>query len=963
MQKLLTLLIAHLLFAVVLAQHSYYYSINDEKGLPGNEVYYLLQDKAGFMWMGTSMGLYRYDGNEFKRYGNKKQNSRGISHLINDEKRRIWCQNFSGQIFYAENDSLHLAFDYSSKSNFPVFNLGENNTVYIASDSGIHQFENKQQTKFFRLNNNFQQGKICYITDLALFDSKLFYSEAKSVGYFADSQLHYISNTNRRERLEDVYKHSYLNVINKRLYLLAHGGQKNSVWEIRNDSLIWLLDLPEKLGRVFALHDDEQERIWVGGSNGTICYNYNFEEELGGQLLFPGKSISDVICDREGNYWFSTLQDGIFVVPSLDVQVYTSENSPLADTRVKRLETDGEGNLFIGYQNGKLSRFNIHSNKWSTVSFPNSPAEIQEMTWAPGAQKLVVGQNNSWLVDGKTLAAVPAALDINLKSVTPIAGDTFFLGSVNHANVAVLKNNFKKVSELRSKRTRCSFYDKTTKTLWVGYTDGLFVYRSETEKELTFDGKKVYATDIAQTADGKIWIGTVGDGLLFFDGERILKQEDISPHTANGFIRKLAAQQNTLWIACENSLLRFNTHTFTVDVLNRFDGLPSQEIAGMKILDDRIFIATPKGLVTFPANIKADNKVPPTVSINRFKIWGGDTVVHQSYTLPYSLNNIEIDFTGIGFRSLGEFQFLYRMSGLDSTWIETNSNSNFARFPSLPAGKYVFEVKALNEDRIESIQTAQIEIEILKPYWQRWWFFVLCGLLLTGIVSVLFALRIRSIRKKAVLEKRMANSQLAALKSRMNPHFMFNALNSIQDLVLQHETDNAQLYLGKFSELTRKVLDASGTEFISLQEEVEMLQLYLELEKLRFGSELHYTIYVDEQLDAEQVKIPSMIVQPFVENALKHGLLHKEGDKKLTVSFVWNKSCFLCTIEDNGIGRKASAEINSRRKKHKSFATDATAERIRLLNDFYRLKIAWRIIDQQEGTKVEIQIPEIPAHG
>lgn len=193
----------------------------------------------------------------------------------------------------------------------------------------------------------------------------------------------------------------------------------------------------------------------------------------------------------------------------------------------------------------------------------------------------------------------------------------------------------------------------------------------------------------------------------------------------------------------------------------------------------------------------------------------------------------------------------------------------------------------------------------------------------------------------------------------MNPHFMFNALNSIQDLVLQQDTANAQLYLGKFSELTRKVLEVSGVEFVSLQQEVDMLSLYLELEKLRFGDELKYTLTVSDTIKADEQKLPGMIIQPFVENALKHGLLHKTGEKQLLISFSQNVTSLVCVIDDNGIGRKASAEINARKKKHKSFATNATAERLHLLNEYYGLKIDWHITDKLAGTSVEIILPYI----
>jgi LytS/YehU family sensor histidine kinase len=197
----------------------------------------------------------------------------------------------------------------------------------------------------------------------------------------------------------------------------------------------------------------------------------------------------------------------------------------------------------------------------------------------------------------------------------------------------------------------------------------------------------------------------------------------------------------------------------------------------------------------------------------------------------------------------------------------------------------------------------------------------------------------------------------------MNPHFMYNALNSIQALILKKDIKNSNLYLSQFSRLMRKVLEISGKLEISIQEEVETLELYLSLEQLRFGAEFNYEIIVQKDLDAYSCYIPPLLLQPFVENAIKHGLLHKKGDKKLTISFQKEHDTLVCMIKDNGIGRVHAQEIKDRqREAHHSFSTSATQKRIELLNNVNGKNLALELIDLYEndepsGTLVIMKIP------
>jgi LytS/YehU family sensor histidine kinase len=194
----------------------------------------------------------------------------------------------------------------------------------------------------------------------------------------------------------------------------------------------------------------------------------------------------------------------------------------------------------------------------------------------------------------------------------------------------------------------------------------------------------------------------------------------------------------------------------------------------------------------------------------------------------------------------------------------------------------------------------------------------------------------------------------------MNPHFIFNAINSIQDLILKGDIDNSYNYIIKFSKLVRQTLNFSGKEFIDIEDEIELLETYLELEKLRFKADFEYSI----NCEFDGVKVPPMLVQPFVENAIKHGLLHKKGLKKLSIVFI-KTDILKCIVTDNGIGREKSQEIKVRQQKnHQSFSVNATKDRFKIMQSHYQQDLGLLFEDinlngKPTGTKVIINIPFI----
>jgi LytS/YehU family sensor histidine kinase len=223
--------------------------------------------------------------------------------------------------------------------------------------------------------------------------------------------------------------------------------------------------------------------------------------------------------------------------------------------------------------------------------------------------------------------------------------------------------------------------------------------------------------------------------------------------------------------------------------------------------------------------------------------------------------------------------------------------------------------------------------------------------------------RLESERTKAELQQRAAELEMQALRAQMNPHFIFNCLNAINGFILTNDSETAADYLTKFSRLIRMVLNNSQKKLISLEQELETLDLYLYMEHLRFTNNFHYQINCDDSIDALSIFIPPMLFQPFAENAIWHGLLHKEGNGELLISLHLEKDIIHCTITDDGVGRKKAAMLKSKSvEKNKSMGLQITKNRIALLNQDLNSETFFEIQDLEDeygnatGTKVNLKI-------
>ncbi|MGB1217547.1 MAG: sensor histidine kinase, partial [Saprospiraceae bacterium] len=432
--------------------------------------------------------------------------------------------------------------------------------------------------------------------------------------------------------------------------------------------------------------------------------------------------------------------------------------------------------------------------------------------------------------------------------------------------------------------------------------------------------------------DGSIWAAT-STGVLRIKDDNVVLKLDKSNALKYENITTLRVHEENVYLISNEGFQQYNTRSKKLKFYNELDGLPRGKVNDVEKLGGHIYVGMDRGLIRIPMEEDAINNLIPIAIISEvFVNEVSLNTVKDRIGLAYYENNIRIDISAIALRSLGQYTYQYRLKGIDEGWLTISSSNKSIRFPKLSDGSYKFQVKVLNDDGIES-EVQSLEIRISPPFWKTWWFITSSIFGLGFITALIVYLRFQIINKQLRLEKALKNSEMKAIRAQMNPHFVFNALNSIQSLVLQKDYKNSNYYLGKFSNLVRIILMMSEQQKVTLQEEIEMLRLYLDLEKLRFD-DINIKLVVEiETHEQEELVVPPMLTQPHVENALKHGLLHKKkGKKHISIRFSLLGDYVKIIIQDNGVGRKQRKKMQERSlKRHKSYSTEANIKRVELL--------------------------------
>lgn len=432
-----------------------------------------------------------------------------------------------------------------------------------------------------------------------------------------------------------------------------------------------------------------------------------------------------------------------------------------------------------------------------------------------------------------------------------------------------------------------------------------------------------------------------------------------------------------------NGIAELNPADLSIRIFNEGDGLLQTFSSGSNVFitrDNTIMLGMQQGYYYFSPDELMTNVTPPGFVIHDIQVF--DRSIKLAYqdraiqpiSLTHKENFITFRFSVINLTEAEKNSVKYKMEGLEDQW-NFRTGIHEVKYTNIPPGDYVFRIFAANNDGVWNDQETRITVNIKPPFWQRTWFYLMLAVFGAGTIRSWYQFRLsQSIRESKLMaekealrttaEKQMAELEMTALRAQMNPHFIFNCLNSINRFIIINDNDAASSYLTKFAKLIRQVLDNSRGEKIALSAELETLQLYIEMESLRFADKFEYIIDVDPSLLAQPYAIQPMLIQPYVENAIWHGLMHRKSRGKLILRFLRFDNALQVEIEDNGVGREKARQIKaSQLVRKQSHGMKVTAERMSLLSKKLQVPVEARVEDLYDvdfhasGTRVILTLP------
>lgn len=953
-------------YAKIQAQSPFFKHYTTEHGLPSMETYQVRQDSKGYIWVATDRGICKFNGTEFKLYNqeNGLQNTTIFS-LKEDEKGRMWAGAYSGSLFYFENGRFNL-FPHSDKLAAVLGPGGLLDDIVIVGDT-------LWLTGAARIVKIDTQGKVS-VSSLSREESILEYREVSPGKYlplsfireddtcflkippFPFKELH-ISNFNCSNLLS---KHSIKRLSSGDLFIAFCQG----VIVVKPDGRI--IDITTGFRTMnSSIFEDDNGIIWLGvEKGGVIKFDPSNEYKVIDRIL-DKYSVTFIEKDREGGMWFTTIEEGVIYMPSPNIVNFEFEGR-----LTKKKYTDLEicnGELYVSSFYGlyKVSRSQFNTWQVSKIEEDKVDGKIINILCFKRSLFLSI-DNDSYLFKEGEMTLLRDAFGYML------ADSNFFYSMMKRISKIDSSGNVIEDLigiEFGGNKVRTAYLDDEEQ-LWLGKLSGLEIFRGDSLYSLCANIPAFCNRITNIRGDSKyIFVSTLGAGIV-----RINKRtkELLHLNVKNGLPDNNCSaiyleSSGNLWAATSKGICYFTaTADDTYDLKKKYtalDGIVKGEVVDLLEYDNHIWILAQDGLSAIPKEHHNIYSMPPPIKFSSATLLNEDSVsLADDVDLSYTQNDIKFEFEGISYKNAFKKTYAYRLLGLDSNY--TYTLDNVVQFISLQPGQYTFEVKALNGDNIMSKKAASFSFTIVPPVWQKTWFQVTFVLL--AVLGVIAGIRLKDRAKnsKIKMELSILENEQKAVTAQINPHFIYNAMNSIQYYILENNMSKAVDYLARSSNLMRKVLMNTKNSFILLSSELAILELYLQLEKERFEDKFTYQFDIDSSLNLDGILIPSMIVQPHIENAIWHGLLKKDsglGKLNITLSSVGEE--LVWSIEDNGIGREASRKKDRERMHgYTSSGIDLTQKRLDLLSKQHGNKYSIRIVDLKDengiatGTKVMIEM-------
>lgn len=966
-----------ILFTVIIcargySQEPYFKEIGSAFGIPSTVIYDLFVASDGLLYLGTDKGLYSYDGTRFRKIEFVESLAVSVNGITEDAQGRIWCKNFSSQIFYSSGNRLFLEqnaakFLNSTEANLNDFDLF-NGDLYVATEYQVVRISPNGKTKsLFHITfkdlgetiTSIQVDKTSRVLFVAttIRNIKLSLEKENTV---------VLKNTIRKEQgqteITFFQNRAFYNIKGNKNRIVSSEDQYFST---NGYNLGTFINLTEAAGK-----------LWLCSSTGV--YELNPKKRKIEKEFLTNLRATDIVTDRENNLWISTLGQGLIFIPNQGLtQVDLKDFGIDKKVNFVCITKDSLGNFYIGTDNGKI----IQLDKYSKHLLTYESGEDREIEFVYVNKNQLLTSRGVFEIGnphilkpyyfGKDICSdaygnfliatysLSGIISQGLENLPQLPD--FLIGKLRGISFSTSLTN---LFVLQPKRARAVHFEKSTSSYYSGNSNGLFFFSEKFKpKEIRDElNKPIIAAHIAGDEDGYVWVATVQQGLYKIKDDHVVAHIERKNGLLDNQCKKLRITDDGIWLITDSGLHFIRKSNFHVKNISTSAGINGLMINDIEIFNDKIILATNEGILS-STTTRMSEDVNPIFKITEVKAL--NQIIQSDSKLSYNQNNITLKFQTIHFRSMGNFTYQYRLKGIDSLWMMQDAKIQEVSYMSLKPGNYTFEARVLVGDLVSPVQSFSFSIG--KPFWLTYWFIGLNAITFFGFVYLLYRWQIKKIQNKQLIKEQLALSQITALRTQMNPHFMFNILNAFQGLIYTNQKTRANEYLGVFSDLMRKTLDISDQKEITVFDELEAVELYVELEKARFeNDDFHFILELIDKDELKDYVIPSLILQPFVENAIKHGLLHKTGKKVLTLRIIKESEHWLFEIEDNGIGRKKSMERNQKFQKHKSFATKAIDSRIELINKLNKNPILIDVIDLYDenlesiGTRIQLKIPIKP---
>ena len=765
--------------------------------------------------------------------------------------------------------------------------------------------------------------------------------------------------------------------------------------------------------RVHAIRPKSPEELWITYEDGAAIYHCKKQRTvyLAENNYRLGHYYGAWLIDEKRRLWNGTLKDGVFVYDPLRQQArdfpLEIRQKNLGYTPQQILESPDGSRLYLCVEDGEgLYILDKERGEWSVARPPapyfekNKAFQGVDMAWSKQGQLLVLESEQLFTLSSDQRRLLPTPL--------PMEEDTYRFRRLLRDRSGNLWLTSRRVGVFRLDATDGSarhfmetlndslttnlyiwiehIFEDSRGWIWIRLARSFCIYQPEYDRFLKFpyqpgDSPNTYRylRNFAEDRYGRVWVASEDEGIGLTDPE----------HPERGVVRKITASQGlpsnkiqyieadaggNIWILSDLGLERLDPETLTFEHFGRGYGIPAKGTVLQTLASGEMALGYQTGGVSIfhPDSLRLNREVPRPY-VTSFRVFDEEKadatqlIDGGTISLSYRQNFFSLEFSTISYTNSEDNEFAYRLEGFEADWNQAGTR-RYAAYTNVPGGDYTFLLRASNNEKQWSDEIYALKIRISTPWWQTWAFRSLLLVLLAGGAWSVYKYRINSIRHderlRSEFEKKLANVEMSALRAQMNPHFIFNCLNSIDYYILKNETEKASDYLNRFSRLIRLILQNSSVNHISLKDELEALRLYMDMESLRFDNKFSYRLIVEGGLEPEQVEIPPMLLQPYVENAIWHGLMHRSGHGNLELTLSQNNGYLKCIIQDDGIGREKAQQLKSKTSvRKKSMGMRITSDRIELINRLYDMQTSVKVIDLKDeqgsprGPRVELDIP------